>query len=128
MAVVIATKYERGTSQLTNTSIEQFYGTSGSGVEITMASLTDTRPRRLISVTVKYSAAASTTVTVTHDTLGEPGSGYSILLNSTALIAQTDYVFQPTGDYFISGNDTVTVVAPLLTAGTAKIIITTEVV
>lgn len=128
MAVVVATKYERGTSQLTNTSIEQFYGTSGSGVEITMASLTDTRPRRLISVTVKYSAAASTTVTVTHDTLGGPGSGYSVLLNSTALVAQTDYVFQPTGDYFISGGDTITTVAPLLAAGTAKVIITTEVV
>ena len=93
-----------------------------------MASLTDTRPRRLISVTVKYSAAASTTVTVTHDTLGGPGSGYSVLLNSTALSAQTDYVFQPTGDYFISGNDTITVVAPLLAAQTAKVIITTEIV
>jgi len=49
-------------------------------------------------------------------------------LNSTALVAQTDYVFQPTGAYFISGGDTITTVAPLLAAGTAKVIITTEVV
>lgn len=127
MATVVATKYERGTSGLRNTSIEQFYGVSASNTDITMLSLTDTRPRRLVSVTVKYGAAASTTVTVTHN-LSVPGSTYDVLLNSTALTADTDYMFQPTGDYFISGGDTITVLAPALAGQTARVVITTEVV
>lgn len=128
MATVTATRYARATNGRRNTEIIQYFGISATNTDITIASLTDTRPRRLVSVSIKYSANSSTTVTVTHNYLGGPGgTSYDVLLNSTALAAQTDYIFLPSEEIWLSGNDTVTVLAPAVAAATAAVVIEVEI-
>jgi len=52
-----------------------------------------TDPFRLIRVTLKASGGITETVTVTLDS-GE-GADYDVLLDSTDLVANTDYVYEP---------------------------------
>lgn len=128
MATVVATKYEKTVGSDNAFVVQQHYGVSASATDITIASIANLKPARLVSVSVKYSAAASTTVTVTQNYLGGPtGTTYDVLLNSTALSAQTDYLFQPDSDFYINGGDTITVLAPALAAATASVVITLEV-
>lgn len=127
MAVVAATKYEKTTLR-DGASVVQFYGVSASATDITISSIAATQPARLISVSVKYGAAASTAITVTHNYLGGPGgTTYDVLLDSTTLSADTDYAFLPSSDWYVNGGDTITVVAPALSGQTARVVITMEV-
>lgn len=132
MAAITPTKYSRVTGGRRDTDVETFFGTSASASSDTMVAppvaTATTRPRRLVSVTVKYSAAASVTVTVTKNFIGSTGgTAYDVLLNSQAMGGGTDYVFTPTNDIFVNGGDTVTVSVPSVAAATAAITVEYEV-
>ena len=133
MAVVTATRYARATGGRRDTDITQYYAISASGTAITTSSLGDTRPRKLVSVTIHYSAAASTAVLITVNYVGlttaagASATTYDTTLTNPTLSAATDYVYQPTGEFILSGLDTVTVTATPAASNTAAIVITTEV-
>lgn len=144
MATVLAT-LKGGTLRFTGNQLEQWYGVSGTNTDITMlggplgtdatlANGTARGVRRLMMVTVQYSGAASTTVTVTlnySNVTGAPGGGgtaggYDVLLDSTALSAAQTYVFRPTGTVDLDVGDTITVLAPALASQVARVVITFE--
>ena len=94
--------------------------TSGSGADLTLATRAS-GVRRLIGVTVKYSAAATVNVTVTLDS--NLGATFDRLLNTIALAAETEGDFYPSHDVFMADGDTIKVFAPLLAAETASVAI-----
>lgn len=126
MAVVAATLKESPLYRASGRRTQQWYGTSAEATEITISSA-GKGARRLVSVSVKYGGSASTTITVTHNYATIGGTTYDVLLDSTTLSSDTDYVFYPPADHYMGESDTITVVAPLLAGQTARVVITLEV-
>ncbi len=83
------------------------------------------RLRRLLLVTIKYSGAASVTVTVTLNS--GAGSTYDVLLASTALSAETDFTFTPDEETLLSDDDAIDVLAPAVVGVTSAITVVTRV-
>lgn len=75
--------------------------------------------RQLLFVTVKYSGAASTTITVTINS--GAGAAYDVLLVSTLLSADTDFVYVPDRDIFLANDDSLDVVAPAVVGVTSAV-------
>ncbi len=94
--------------------------TSGSGADLTLATLAK-GVRRLIGVTVKYSAAASVAVTITLDS--QLGATFDRQLNTITLTAETEGDYYPAHDVFMADGDTIKVFAPLLAAQTSSVAI-----
>lgn len=81
---------------------------------------------RLLFVTIKYSASASPTVTVTLNS--GAGSSFDTVLSSTVMSSDTDVVFIPDEAIFIEGDDNIDVLAPAGGAGiTSSVAIYTEI-
>lgn len=120
--MAVGTRYEYTVNQ--QDAIQQvFYGTSASGAAQTVS--TDTEGvRRIIMVTVKYSAAQTATVTCTLN--ANAGSGYDTLLQNISFANATDGVWIPDREVRLTGGDALDVVAPLLAAQTSAVQIYTE--
>lgn len=71
--------------------------------------------RRLLFVTVVYSAAVTLNVTVTLNS--GAGAAFDTLLQTIALSANTDGLFIPDGDVDIQSDDVIDVLAPAGGAG-----------
>ena len=106
MAVVAATRTETKQER----HIERWVGTSAAATEITLSSgTTPTAPRRLVQVTVSYSAAptsAATTITLNSGA----GSGYDTLL-STGQTNTRYMVYIPDQEITLMSDDAIDVVA-----------------
>ena len=131
MATVVSAQKSSAARSAGHVNLEQWYGTSGAGAIMTIASgggvaANSDGMRRLVSVSCVYSAAATVTVTVTHNYVKIGGTSYDALLQNIVLTANTTGVYQPTGDWFLADGDTITVVAPLLAAQTSAVVITLE--
>lgn len=81
--------------------------------------------RRLLFVTVKYSGAASVTVTTTLNS--GVGSAFDTLLDSEPLVTATDYLFVPDEEVLIADDDAIDVLAPAVVGETSSITIYTQV-
>lgn len=97
---------------------------SASGANLTVSTPSG-NVRRILFVTVKYSAAATVNVTITLNS--GAGSAWDTLLQTIALTGDTDGLFIPNGPLIISGDDIIDVFAPLLAAQTSAVAIYSEV-
>lgn len=108
MAVVAATRTETKQSR----HVERWVGTSAANTEITL-STSATAPatlRRLLYVTVKYSAAPTQTgVTVTLN--NGAGAAYDTLLTTGTANAQATY-YVPAAEMLLMSDDVIDVVGP----------------
>ena len=64
---------------------------------------------RIVSVELHLSAAPTSagSITVTHNPSG--GAAYDTVLNSQSLVGVTNYVWMPTNDLYLVGDDTLSV-------------------
>ena len=97
---------------------------SDSGVALTVSTESGNL-RRLLFVTVKYTANATVNVTITLNS--GAGSDRDTVLNTIALSAATDGKWIPSGVVIISSDDTIDVFAPLLASQTSSVAIYSEV-
>ena len=84
-------------------------GASAANTAQTVSTPTGNR-RKLLFVTVVYSAVTTVDATVTLNS-GE-GAAYDALLSTMALINNTDGVFIPDGEVIIQSDDAIDVLAP----------------
>lgn len=131
MATVVSKLKNNHARSGRSVDIEQWYGTSATNTIITMASGGGVAAqsdgfRRLVSVSVKFSGAASVTCTVTHNYVKIGGGTYDVQIGSIVFAANTDGVYQPTGDWYLADGDTITVVCPAVSGQTAAVVITLE--
>lgn len=97
---------------------------SASGANLTVSTPSG-NARRILFVTVKYSAAATVNVTITLNS--GAGAAWDTLLPTIVLTADTDGTFIPNGPLIISDDDVIDVFAPLLAAQTSAVAIYSEV-
>lgn len=120
MALDLKTTYQAGYTH----RLDRHFDASAANTSLTVSTPSGDL-RKLLYVTVKYTGAASTTITVKINS--GAGAAYDILLSSVALSADTDFVYVPDGDILLASNDTIDVVAPAVTAVTSAIAIYTRV-
>ncbi len=122
--MALATKRVLGTlgrqSQLHDRHSDQ----SASGANLTVSTPSG-NARRILFVTVKYSAAATVNVTITLNS--GAGPAWDTILATIVLAADTDGSFIPNGPLIISDDDIIDVFAPLLAAQTSAVAIESEV-
>ena len=97
---------------------------SGSGANLTVSTPSG-NVRRILFVTVKYTAAATVNVTITINS--GAGASWDTLIQTIALYGSTDGIFIPDEDIIISDDDVIDVFAPLLAAETSAVAIYSEV-
>jgi hypothetical protein len=97
---------------------------SASGANLTVSTPSG-NARRILFVTVKYSAAATVNVTITLNS--GAGAAWDTILQTIALSGATDGLFIPDGPLIISADDVIDVFAPLLSAQTSAVAIYSEV-
>lgn len=114
MARVLTTSYHEGFKS----RVDRHSDASAAGDPLTLSTPSG-KLRRLMLVTVKYSGAASTTITVTINS--GAGAAYDVLLDSTLLSAATDYVYIPDEEILLASDDSLDVVAPAVAAVTSAI-------
>lgn len=81
--------------------------------------------RRILLVTVKYTANATVNVTITLNS--GAGADRDTLLDTIALSAGTDGKYVPAAPLIISADDTIDVFAPLLSSKTVSVVIYSEI-
>lgn len=104
--------------------IQRHSDQSTSGANLT-ASTPSGEARRILFITVKYSAAATVNATVTLNS--GAGPAWDTLLFKIVLAGVKDGLFIPKGPLIISGDDVIDVLAPLLAGQTSAIAIYSEV-
>ena len=97
---------------------------SSSGANLTV-STPEGNTRRILFVTVKYTAVATVNVTITLNS--GAGAAWDTILKTIAISSDTEGVWIPDTDIVISADDTIDVFAPLLAAQTSAVAIYSEV-
>lgn len=124
LATVLDIEKSRGTLGRQARSHERHSAQSGSGVNLTVSTPTG-NVRRILLVTVKYTANATVNVTTTLNS--GAGADRNTLLDTIALSASTDGTFLPAAPLIISADDTIDVFAPLLASETSSVTIYSEI-
>lgn len=96
---------------------------SDSGVALTVSPPVG-KMRRLLFVTVKYSAVATVNVLVTLNS--GAGAAYDAVLQTIVLTGVDTAIWIPDGDVWIQDDDVLDVLAPLLAAQTSQVAVYTE--
>ncbi len=120
MALDLKTTYHEGYKHRVDRHFDASVANTSLTVSVPVGEL-----RQLLFVTVKYSGASSTTITGTINS--GAGGAYDVLLFSTALSADTDFVYVPDRDIFLADDDSFDVVAPAVSAVTSAIAVYTRV-
>lgn len=112
-------------------SLERWVGTSAGDTALTTSTPVSTSPRvvrRLLYVTIAYSATPTYTAGCTVTLNSGAGSAYDIILDTSGANIE-DYVYEPTAEIFILPDDAIDVIAKagggVITSGT---VIVTELV
>lgn len=120
--MVLATK-ELGTFGRQSFTLERHSDQSASGANLTVSTPSG-KARRILFVTVKYSATATVNETMTLNS--GAGAAWDTLLNTLVINADTDGVWIPDEDVIIGEDDIIDVLAPLLAAETSAVAIYSE--
>ena len=105
-------------------SHERHSDQSDSGANLTVSTATG-NVRRILLVTVKYTANATVNVTITLNS--GAGADRDVILQTIALSAATNGIWIPTAPVLISPDDVIDVFAPLLAAKTSSVAIYSEI-
>lgn len=124
LATVVDIKKALGTLGRQSHSHERHSTQSDSGANLTVSTPLG-NVRRILLVTVKYTANATVNVTVTLNS--GAGADRNTLLDTIALSTSTDGKFLPSSPLIISADDTIEVFAPLLSSETASVAIYSEI-
>lgn len=65
------------------------------------------RKRKIESISIHFSVAVTETITVTLDSA--TGANYDVVLDTTSLVAGTDYIFRPQGELNLQVGDEIKV-------------------
>ena len=103
--------------------VERFSNQSSSGGSITVSTLVGAL-RQILAVTIKYSAAASVTATVTLNS--GAGAAWDTLLQNIVFSAATDGVWIPDEEFWIMDDDVLDVLCPSVTSETSSTAIYTR--
>lgn len=122
--MALATKSVLGTFGRQSDLHQRHSDQSGSGANLTVSTPTG-HLRRILFVTVKYTAAATVNVTITLNS--GAGADRDTLLQTIALSTDTDGLFIPAAPLIISDDDVIDVFAPLLIAQTSSVAIYSEI-
>lgn len=124
VAEVLAITKARGTLGRNALSHERHSAQSASGADLTVSTPTG-NVRRILFVTVKYTAAATVNVTITLNS--GAGADRNTLIQTIALSGSTDGIFIPTAPLIISDDDIIDVLAPLLASETSSVVVYSEI-
>lgn len=123
-ATIVSIEKTRGTFGRKSHSHERHSTQSDSGANLTVSTPIG-NVRRILLVTVKYTANVTANVTITLNS--GAGTDRDTLLNTIALSAGTDGKYVPAAPLIISPDDTIDVFAPLLASQTSSVAIYSEI-
>ncbi len=121
MALALKTTYHKGFRN----RVDRHSDASNANTQLTLP-VPAGELRQLLFATVKYSGAASTTITVWINS--GAGAAYDVLLDSRTLSANTDYVYIPDGEILLADDDSLVVTAPAVVGVTSAITVYTRVI
>lgn len=124
LSTVSALKSAIGTSGRQAALHQRLSVQSDVGVDLTVSTPAGSI-RKILFVTVKYTANATVNVTITLNS--GAGSDRDTVLDTIALSAGTDGKYVPSAPLIISDDDTIDVFAPLLSLETSSVVIYSEV-
>ena len=114
----------RGTFGKQSAQHQRHSDQSSSGADLTVSTPTG-NVRRILLVTVKYTANATVNVTLTLNS--GAGADRNTVIQTIVLSAATDGSYIPAAPLIISDNDTIDVFAPLLSSETSSVAIYSEI-
>ncbi len=123
-SLTVVTKKSRGALGRQSASHQRHTDQSASGATLTVRTPAG-NIRKLLLVTVKYTANATVNVTVTLNS--GAGADLNTVIQTIALSATTGGRFIPSGPLIISPDDTIDVFAPLLSSETVSVAIYSEI-